>query len=95
MTFFNREISKLVSADDIIEDCIMALTCPYSRFYPNKDFGNRIKSSNDYKQLLASSRQAVSNIDGVFVKSLSVNDGLAEFTIMVNDEARRVSIDIE
>lgn len=94
-TFFNNDTASLVSADDILENCVMAIICPLSKFYPDKNFGNSIRQSIDCGELLASARQAVRNIDGVFIKNLCVNNGMAEFTIMINDKTRRVSINIE
>lgn len=92
---FNSDTVSLVSADDILENCVMAIICPLSKFYPDKNFGNRIRKSIDCGELLASARQAVRNIDGVFIKNMCINNGMAEFTIMINDEERRVSIGIE
>lgn len=94
-TFFYSDIAALVSVDDILENCVMAIICPLSKFYPNKNFGSRIRQSSERDELLASARQAVRNIDGVFIKNLCVNNGMAEFKIMINDEERCVSIGIE
>lgn len=94
-SFSDTEKSVNVCADEVLENCIMAIVCPLSHFYPDKNFGNSIRQSIDCGELLASARQAVRNIDGVFIKNLSVNNGMAEFTIMINDDIRRVSISIE
>lgn len=94
-TFFNSNTASFVSADDVLENCVMAIICPFSKFYPNKNFGNSIRQSSDYGELLAAARQAVRDIDGVFIKSLCVNNGKAEYTIVINDEERSVSIGIE
>lgn len=92
--YFDK-ISQLEDTESVLKRCVMAIKCPLKRFYPNKNFGNLIKSSTDIGELLASARYAVRDIDGVYIKSAKAVDDNIQFEIMINDEARVVNINIE
>ena len=81
----------------VLEDCTMALVCPQGSFYPNKNFGSLIAERGkriDNKELLSYARQAVDDLDGVYVKNAFANEENAVFTVMINDEERQVSISL-
>lgn len=81
--------------NSILENCVTALVCPRGEFYPNKDFGSQIKRAKgtmDAEKLLACARQALSEFDGVYVKSAVPNENGADFTVMINEEERQVCI---
>lgn len=85
-------------ADTVLTDCITALICPLGEFYPNKDYGSRIRRSlaePDKEKLLCYARQALSRMDGVFVKTAAWDGTNIIFTLMINDEERQASIPIE
>lgn len=86
-----------LSVSSVLSDCVMALVCPRGEFYPNKNYGSHIiknKNRIDPDKLLCFARQAVIDIDGVYVKNAQLNDKSAVFTVMINDESRQVSIEI-
>lgn len=85
---------------EILQNALRAICCPRGRFYPDKNYGSKIKNSvtsitalSD-KQLLDYARQAVSDIDGVTVKSVNVGSKNIKFTILVNNERGQVSINL-
>lgn len=83
--------------NSVLTDCITALVCPAGEFYPNKNYGSQIKRNSgrlDEEKLLCYARQALSNMDGVYVKSASIDNSNAVFKIAVNNEERQVSISI-
>jgi hypothetical protein len=91
----NSENPLITSA---LTDCFTAFVCPLGEFYPNKDYGSKIKQSIgkiDSQTLLCYARQAVSDMDGVYVKSVELSSLGADFTVMINDEERTVNIPIE
>ena len=90
-----EKISEYADADTVAENCIMALICPLGKFYPNKNFGNSITYGNDRGRLLASARQAVRGIDGVYIKSAKISDDVIEFTLLISDRVRSVKINLE
>lgn len=80
---------------EILSGCVSAFLCPRGEFYPNKNYGSQImknKVSADSEKLLAYARQAVSDMDGIFVKSAYLDNLNVVFTVAVNDEERQVSI---
>lgn len=90
--------NKTVCTEDILKCCLTALKCPRGKFYPDKNFGSHILSSvsnAETDKLLSYARQALSEIDGVFVKSVEINSNNAVFTIFINDVQRQVTISNE
>jgi len=82
--------------DTVLCDCVMAVVCPLGEFYPDKDYGSQIKNSAviDSDILLACARQAVNEINGVYIKSVKTENNKALFDVLINDSERQVSIDI-
>lgn len=91
----DKEISAFENVQTVLESCIMAIVCPLGRFYPNKNYGNSLRSGKDSGALLASARNAVSRLDGVCIKNARTESGKITFDILINDEARSVSINLE
>lgn len=84
--------------NSILTDCAAALVCPRGEFYPDKDYGSRIRKEMqelDLQTLLSYSRQALSNMDGVFVKSAEKGDEKIIFNISINDDERQVFVPVE
>ncbi|MCM1285174.1 MAG: hypothetical protein NC213_08300 [Acetobacter sp.] len=82
---------------NILQNALRAICCPRGKFYPDKNYGSKINasvSSLSDKQLLDYARQAVSDIDGVTVKSVDVGSKNIKFTILVNNERGQVSINL-
>lgn len=91
----NKEISAFENVQTVLESCIMAIVCPLGRFYPNKNYGNLLRSGKDRGALIASARNAVSRLDGVYIKNARIDSGRIIFDVLINDEARSVSINLE
>lgn len=86
-----------LSVNSVLYDCVTALLCPRGEFYPDKNYGSHIirnKNIIDSERLLCYARQAVSGMDGVYIKSAQLNNKNAVFTVMINNENRQVSIEI-
>lgn len=76
---------------DELQNCAkMALITPRGGYYPNKNYGCEIRYSQNVSQILAQARLAVSELDGVYVKSVEKKDGIVIFNLSVNDEERQV-----
>lgn len=85
-------------SDTVLADCITALICPIGEFYPNKNYGSRIKyimQNTNEKEMLCYARQALNSMDGVYVKNAKIQDKSILFSIMINDEERQAIIAIE
>lgn len=91
----DKMISEKTSANDVVNNCFMVLSCPKGRFYTDKNYGNSIKKSDDVGELLAAARQAVGSMDGVFIKRAEIRNGVIEFLLMINEEARSVRISVD
>lgn len=83
--------------DSLVESVKVLLNAQRGEFYPNKNFGSLLKTvycqpKSEYA--LAYARQALENIDGVFVKSASCFDDKFIFDLLINNEQRQVEIKI-
>ena len=65
-----------------------------SNFYPDKDFGSQIRLSKNINEILSFVRSAVSNLAGVYVKSLDFDDTVLKVNVLINDEERQVKIEL-
>ena len=79
---------------DIMNACKMAIYCKKGNFYPDKDFGSQIRLSKNINEMLSFVRSAVSNLDGVYVKSLDFDDTVISVNVLINDEERQVKIEL-
>ena len=84
--------------DELMQNALVLLTAKRDEFYPNKDFGSQIARINmepkdDY--LAAYASQALSSLDGVYVKEAYFEDKIAYITMMLNDKERTVAINLE
>ena len=91
----NRVISNLEDIDSVLRSVSMALKCSKDKFYPNKDYGSRLKYNMGVGELIARARCAVEQIDGVYIKSAKLNGNLLEIIVLINDTERSVSINLE
>ncbi len=86
-----REIEHM---DELLQEVALNISAERERFYPDKNFGSRIynfkDADNDYIAGLAA--QAVSCIDGVYIKSVKRIDRNLEFTVIINNLERQVLI---
>ena len=72
----------------------MAIYRKKGNFYPDKDFGSQIRLSKNINEMLSFVRSAVSNLDGVYVKSLDFDDTVLKVNVLINDEERQVKIEL-
>lgn len=82
----------------VLTDCVTAFICPRGEFYPDKDYGSQIMKNivtADIQTLLCYARQAVSEMDGVFVKSAVKEKDNILFNVLINHEEGQVSIPVE
>lgn len=93
-----KSINGSANADftyDILCDVEAALNAVRGKFYPDKDYGSKIRSICEMPRefyALCYARQALYNMDGVFVKSVRLNGSGYDFTLRINDEERQVRI---
>ncbi|MBE6719350.1 MAG: hypothetical protein E7571_01680 [Ruminococcaceae bacterium] len=82
--------------DELFQDAYVLLSARLGKFYPNKNFGSRINELKNEKPLAeyieAYARQALSELDGVYVKATDVINGAAVFTLKANNTEGQVII---
>lgn len=81
--------------EQILISCLCALGCQRESFYPDKNYGSYlslIKNKTDLHSALSYARQALADIDGVYVKSVRTADNNYIFDILINDIKRQVTI---
>ncbi len=88
-----NEVNEKIA--QVLKSCQSACFCNKGDFYPDKDFGSKIRQSlDDEKLLLSFVRSALKDIDGVYVKGAKVDGNFVFFDISVNDEQRQVSVEL-
>lgn len=91
---------KTVNGDCIdvaLKEIVMAFKTVRGNFYPDKNYGSRIKDATKLPiefYVLCYARQALYDMNGVFIKSVSIKNNNYDFTVVVNDEERQVRITI-
>lgn len=91
-------LKKTQYTDELLQNIKILLTARRGKFYPNKNFGSHIREITGEPKAeyaLNYARQAVSSIDGVYVKSAHIGSAEIVFTLEINDEERQVSVNID
>ena len=65
------------------------------QLYPDKNYGSSIIKGSNLGEYLAAARQAVSEIDGVFIKNAEFDGETVNYEIMVNNDERSMKIAFE
>lgn len=79
---------------EIKEACRCAVYCAKGSFYPDKDYGSKIREAVNEKQLLSYARQAIENISGVYLKNATLSDNIVTLDLLINDEERTVTVQL-
>lgn len=89
-----RVLQEVEHIDALLQDIAILLKAEREGFYPDKNFGSRIFSSKTKDEAYAASlaRQAVSGMNGVYIKTAKIKDGNFEFTVIINNVERQVLI---
>lgn len=91
-----NELETVDYFDEIIQNIGVVLQTKRGNFYPNKDFGSLIRKKPlqepQLEYALSYARQALDTLDGVYVKSVSAEDNMLIFDILINDIEGRVSV---
>lgn len=84
-----------VSFYEVLKGCERALKTELESFYPDKNFGSRLRDARiGNEEMLALARQALDHFDGVYVKSLKLENGKAVIEIMINSKKGEVRISL-
>lgn len=87
-------LEKTEYIEEVLQNAAIALETLRGSFYPDKNYGSQLRKekikSGEYAVCFA--RQALSGIDGVYVKSAKIKDDGYEFTVAVNGQERQVLI---
>lgn len=83
------------TTEQIIRDCIAAISCPAGKFYPDKNYGSRLIADYEINHLLSAARLAVSEMDGVYIKNGKIDDNTLLLSVLINNEERTVGIKLE
>lgn len=92
-----NKLKRVEYIDELLQNVVFTLSTQCGKFYPNKDFGSYIKENKEAPEdlcFLVYARQAIDDIDGVYIKSAKKNGKQVSFIILVNDEERVVNIDV-
>lgn len=97
--YVKTHLGKLETIDneqELIQTAGQILYTRRGSFYPNKDFGSMIRLGElkkpELEYALSYARHALDELDGVYVKGVSIeSDGLA-FDLMINETEGRVKI---
>lgn len=77
----------------LLEAVALCLTATRGNFYPDKDFGAKIKYALAEPEILSQARTAVERLDGVYVKSVSkIQNGIVVYNLIINDDERQVEV---
>lgn len=77
----------------LLQDITIEINTCRGSFYPDKNFGSeKEKSELQSIYALCCVWQVANSTDGVFVKSVSEENGEFVFTLYINDEERQVQI---
>ena len=89
-------LAEVQYIEELLQNAVLALTAIRGAFYPDKNFGSRLKNAGEKSEALAAcyARQALSGFDGVYIKSAKINENGYEFAVLVNDEERQVLIKV-
>ncbi len=84
--------------DELLQNAFVTLSTRRGRFYPNKNFGSRIKENDALPKdeyIFAYAVEALDKIDGVTVKGVSVENGEAKIKLKVNGLEKEVKVQLE
>lgn len=81
--------------DYVFKDIISVFSADYKRFYPDFEFGTLLYKNGTNEFLLCCANQGAACIDGVFVKSIIVNDNLLIVNVYINEAERQVCLKLE
>ena len=84
--------------EELLQNAFVALNVRRGRFYPDKNFGSKIRGLTETpleEYAFAYACQALDGLDGVFVKSAEISEGAATLNLILNGTERQVSIDLE
>ncbi len=96
-----KEGGELVSIEYIealLQNVFLILSTQRGKFYPDKNFGSRIKDINKepFEEYAAAYiRQALYDLDGVFVKGVEKDENEIKVSLTVNNDDREVVLPIE
>lgn len=84
--------------DELVQVIKMLLITHRGQFYPNKDFGSMLRCelpAPAQEYALAYARQALEGLDGVFVRSANVQNGIIIVDLVINGEEKQVEQSFE
>lgn len=89
-----KTLKEIEHLDELLQNAALNLRGERGRFYPDKNFGSDIFLSDniDERYIAGLANRALSYINGVYIKSVKVNDENIEFTVIVNNLERQVLI---
>lgn len=85
-------LAEVEHTDELLQNIAMLLMTQRGSFYPSKNFGSGLRSCKSPKEAyaLAYAAQALCDVDGVSVKSVSAENNNYKFTLVINNEERQV-----
>lgn len=91
-----NDVKNAVDTDYIqglLEAAVLCLTTVRGKFYPDKDFGAKIKYTLAEPEILSQARASLERLDGVYVKSVcKAENGIVVYNLTLNDDERQVEL---
>ena len=84
--------------DELLQNAFITLSTRRGRFYPDKNFGSRIKENTALptdEYIFTYAVQALDGIDGVTVKAAASENGEAVIRLTVNGSEKEVKVQLE
>lgn len=88
----NGNLIGIEYIEQVLQNVSLMLSANRGKFYPDKNFGSSISKNDASLQALAYARQALSELDGVCVKSALMDNDSIIFSLLINEEERSVTI---
>lgn len=93
----NGELKSVEGTGELLQTVRVVLRTHRRRFYPDKSFGRRLLSSCEpvEQYALEYARQALDGVSAVYVKSAERHGNGVVLTLIINNEERQVTMEID
>lgn len=90
----NSGYARVDYIDELLQNAVVNICARRGAFYPDKNFGSKLYLLKPKKEAeaLALARQALIDIDGVYVSKCAFDNDTICFDLILNDKERQVRI---
>ncbi|MBE6816906.1 MAG: hypothetical protein E7520_04295 [Ruminococcaceae bacterium] len=92
-----KALTQCDYTDELLQNAAILLSAHRGKFYPDKNFGSRIyKATQPLEESIAAyAVEALGTLDGVYVKSVSIDGSAAYIRLMINNTEKGVLLNLE